>query len=450
MPKEISNNEPRNYAGTKDWFGSDVEQRKFITDTATQVFRSFGYQPLETPVIELEDTLKGKYGDEGGQTMYLFRKGGEDIGLRYDQTVPLARVAAQYSNELTFPYYRYAIGPVFRADKPQAGRFRQFTQIDFDVLGVDNTSADAEVVTMLYKITEKLGFKDFTIMVSDRSLLTGMAEAVGAKTEEQYKTAMRGWDKLEKVGLDQVGIEVEDVGLDKNIYTNLTNKLLELTGTNDEILDSLESLFVDNESAQKGISRLRQIAQATKLMQVPDNRWRISPSLARGLDYYTGPIFEVQAGKGVGSIAGGGRYDNLIKALGGPSITGTGASFGLERVAAVMNQLEIRPLKESEVDAFVTVFNENCLAGSLEVATILREAGLSVEVDKSGDKLKKQFLLADRRNARYALVIGPDELANGEVTIKYLDKARGGSKENQETIDIKDLVEKINSRQLTI
>lgn len=440
---ETQDNTPRNYAGTKDWFGPEVEQRDFVIKTATDVFKSFGYQPLETPIIELENTLKGKYGEEGGQTMYLFSKGGENIGLRYDQTVPLARVAAQHSNELTFPYARYAIGPVFRADKPQAGRYRQFTQIDFDILGVDNTSADAEVVTMLYQISNRLGFKNFTVMVSDRSLLTGMAETVGAKTEDQYKTAMRGWDKLEKVGMDQVAIEIEEADLDRNTYIELTNKLLGLSGSNDDILKSLRDLLGDNESAKKGIERLEQISQATKLMQVPDNKWRITPTLARGLDYYTGPIFEVQAGNGIGSIAGGGRYDNLIEVLGGPSITGTGASFGLERVAAVMNQLEIRPLKKSEVDAFVTVFNSDCLVGSLEVATLLRKAGLSVEVDKSGEKLKKQFQLADRRNAKYALVIGPDELAQGKVTIKYLDQAAGGSKDNQETIKLTDLAEKI-------
>lgn len=162
MTQEKLKTAPRNYAGTKDWFGIDVKQRRFITDTASEVFKSFNYEPLETPVIELAETLNGKYGEEGSRTMYLFTKGGENIGLRYDQTVPLARVAAQYSNDLIFPYRRYAIGPVFRADTPQAGRYRQFTQIDFDVLGVNGVIADAEAIAMLYQITDKLGFEDFT------------------------------------------------------------------------------------------------------------------------------------------------------------------------------------------------------------------------------------------------------------------------------------------------
>lgn len=445
MTQEKLKTAPRNYAGTKDWFGIDVKQRRFITDTASEVFKSFNYEPLETPVIELAETLNGKYGEEGSRTMYLFTKGGENIGLRYDQTVPLARVAAQYSNDLIFPYRRYAIGPVFRADTPQAGRYRQFTQIDFDVLGVNGVIADAEAIAMLYQITDKLGFEDFTVLVSDRALLTGMAQQVGAITKEQTLTAIRGWDKLAKVGMDQVLSEVAEVGLDKNLFAELTNKLLNIEGDNKQIVKSLEDIFGKNDTAKEGINRLKQIVTLVTKMNVPMDKWKISPTLARGLDYYTGPIFEVEAGKGIGSIAGGGRYDNLIETLGGPSITGTGASFGLERVMAVMNQLGINKDKRSNLDAFVTVFNQDCLANSLEIATKLREAGLSVEINQTDDKLGRQFKLADKRQAKVAIVLGPDEIKENKVTIKYLQESQGGTKQNQETVDIKDLVEKTKS-----
>jgi len=443
MDTEKNKNTPRNYAGTKDWFGPDVQQRRLVTETATKVFESFGYEPLETPVIELAETLNGKYGEEGNRTMYLFTKGGENIGLRYDQTVPLARVAAQYSNELTLPYRRYAIGPVFRADTPQAGRYRQFTQIDFDVLGVKSVVADAEVVAMLYQITKGLGFKDFKVLVSDRSLLTGMAQEVGAKNKEQTLAAIRGWDKLEKVGIEQVLTEVGDVGINKDIFSRLTDKLITINGSNEEIVESLSKIFEKNETAKIGIDRLKKIVELTKKMNVPDDSWKINPTLARGLDYYTGPIFEVEAGKGIGSIAGGGRYDNLIETLGGPSTTGTGASFGLERVVAVMNQLEINKKNRTGIDAFVTVFNQDCLSGSLEVATKLREAGFSVEIDQSEEKLGRQFKLADRRKAKVAIVLGPDEIKDNKVTIKYLQESQGGTKQNQETISINDLVNKL-------
>jgi len=374
--------------------------------------------------------------------MYLFTKGGENLGLRYDQTVPLARVAAQYSNDLTFPYRRYAIGPVFRADTPQAGRYRQFTQIDFDVLGVKNVIADAEAIAMLYQITNKLGFEDFQVLVSDRALLTGMAQQVGATTKEQTLTAIRGWDKLAKAGIDQVLSEINEVGLDKKLFAELTDKLLNIEGDNEQIVKSLENIFGENDTAKEGLDRLRQIVTLVTKMNVPMDKWKISPTLARGLDYYTGPIFEVEAGKGIGSIAGGGRYDNLIETLGGPSITGTGASFGLERVMAVMNQLNINKNKQSTVDAFVTVFNQDCLPNSLEVATKLREAGLSVEINQTDDKLGRQFKLADKRQAKFAIVLGPDEIKEGKVTIKYLQESQGGTKQNQETVSIDELVEK--------
>lgn len=446
MSNETITNKPRNYAGTKDWFGPDVEQRRFVTETASQVFKSFGYEPLETPVIELAETLNGKYGEEGSRTMYLFTKGGENIGLRYDQTVPLARVAAQYSNDLTFPYRRYAIGPVFRADTPQAGRYRQFTQIDFDVLGVDSVLADAEAIAMLYKITEKLGFEDFKVLVSDRALLTGMAQQVGATTKEQILTAIRGWDKLAKVGMDQVLIEVEDVGIDKEKFSELTEKLLKIEGTNAQIVDSLAEIFGENQTAKEGIDRLKKIVELVGRMNVAEEKWKISPTLARGLDYYTGPIFEVEAGKGTGSIAGGGRYDNLIETLGGPSITGTGASFGLERVINVMNQQNLNKDKKGGIDAFVTVFNQDCLTSSLDIATRLREGGLSVEINQTMDKLGKQFKLADKRQAKVAIVLGPDEIKEGKVTIKYLQQSQGGTKQNQETVLVDEILERISSR----
>lgn len=436
-------NKSRNYAGTKDWFGSDVEQRSFVTETANQVFQSFGYEPLETPIIELSETLSGKYGEEGNKTMYLFTKGGENIGLRYDQTVPLARVAAQYSNDLILPYRRYAIGPVFRADTPQAGRYRQFTQIDFDVLGVESILADAEIIAMLYKITERLGFKDFKVLVSDRALLTGMAQQVRATTKEQILTAIRGWDKLSKVGINQVLIEVGEVGIDKNLFSKLTEKLLKINGSNTQIIDAIDEIFGENKIAKEGINRLRKIVELVEKMKVSEDKWKISPTLARGLDYYTGPIFEVEAGKGMGSIAGGGRYDNLIETLGGPSITGTGASFGLERVISVMNQQNLNVDKKGGIDVFVTVFSEDCLTNSVAIATKLRENGLAVEIDQTMDKLGKQFKLADKRQVKIAIVLGPDEIKEDKVTLKYLQQSQGGTKQNQETISMDNLLEKI-------
>lgn len=432
---------PRNYAGTRDWFGEESSRRRFIIDRVIRVFREFGYEELETPIIELADTLRGKYGEEGNSTMYLFGKSGDNIGLRYDQTVPLARVAAQFSNDLVFPYRRFAIGPVFRADKPQAGRYRQFTQMDFDILGVDSVLADAEVVAILYKVAYSLGFRDFRVLVSDRDLLTGMAKSIGARNKDQILTAIRGWDKLVKVGVEQVLEEVSSVGLSTEAFRDTTENLLSMNGDCRDVVESLRNMFTDNATVKKGINRLSNLIELVDTMEVPQINWRIAPTLARGLEYYTGPIFEVEAGQGIGSIAGGGRYDSLIQTLGGPSITGTGASFGLERVYTVMEQLGLFPDQVGQLDVFVTVFMPELLDASVRVATQLRSAGFKVEVNMTEDRLGAQLKLADRRKARFALVIGPDEVRNGTISIKRLRLSKGGTTKNQVSVPESQLVD---------
>jgi histidyl-tRNA synthetase len=430
----------RTYAGVRDWFGVEASRRRYIVDKVVEVFRSFGYEELETPLLELRETLLGKGGQEANESVYLFRKGGSEIGLRFDQTVPLARVAAQFSNELTFPYRRFTAGPVFRADKPQAGRYRQFTQLDFDVLGVDSAAADAEVIAVFYGVATALGFTGFRIEFNDRALLTGMAQSIGAETEDQIKTVLRAWDNMAKKGLEQMAVEVVDSGLDGPRFLALTKTLTDLTGDNRAILTKLRKLFTDEKSLE-GIGRLEQILNLISAMSVPEDYVLLSPTLARGLDYYTGPIFEVVVDGVSGSLAGGGRYANLIEQLGGPSITGTGASFGLERVYSVMEQQGLLPTDLGQLDAFVTVFSPDLMVKSYQIATLLRQAGFSVEVDQTGDKLGKQFRLADARQARFVLVIGPDEQKSDTISIKRLRLAAGGDRSNQETVPGKDLVD---------
>lgn len=427
--------EARNYAGTRDWMGQDAWKRKKVTDTVVQVLELYGFEALETPIIELAEVLKGKYGDEGNQLTYFFNKGGTELGLRYDQTVPLARVVAQYP-DLTIPYRRFAIGPVFRADKPQAGRFRQFTQIDFDVVGISSVLADAEVCAINNKVLTSLGFNNFQIQICDRRLLNSMAKLIGAKTENEILAILRSWDKIEKTDRSQIATELSAVEIRREVidsFNKVTDQLLAITGTNREILSEIKRVF-SNEDVDKNVDILRQLSDYISDFGVPEKNYRINPCLARGLTYYTGPIFETVIKGGIGSITGGGRFDNLIESLGGPSLPATGSSFGLERILGVMTELEMSETKQNQIDVFVTVFDpgsEESVRESIEISTTLRAAYMKVEMAMDQQKLGKQLKLADKRGAKVAIIVGPEEKEKNMVVIKNLKKSAGGSKENQ-------------------
>lgn len=448
----MENINARNYRGTKDWRGGEVVLRQRIIATATKVFEQFGFEPLETPIIELWEVLKGKYGEEGSKLTYYLTKGGDELGLRYDHTVPLARAVAQYANEMVFPYRRYAIGPVFRADTPQKGRYRQFTQIDFDVIGVAQSVADAEVVAVSYSVLSKLGFTDFEIQICDRSLLDGMAQSLGAKTKDETLAILRSWDKIEKTDREQIAKELEQAKLSTaqiNQFNKVTDALLALKGSSTETLAELAKMFTGYPNAEKGIATLGKLVSYLRNFGVPKTAYRICPTLARGLDYYTGPVFETVVKKaGVGSITGGGRFDNLIQELGGPSIPGTGSSFGLERLTSVMETLGIGNVNKASVQVFVTVFNPNeqkFVDKSIQVATRLRKLGYQTEIYMEDSKLGKQFQLADQRGASLVIVIGPDELEKGLITIKDLRTSRGGSKANQSQVPESSLTSEVRA-----
>lgn len=443
----MSSIEARNYRGTKDYLGREADLRGIVTGKMVDVFQRFGFEPLETPVIELRDTLLGKYGEEGNNLTYFFRKGGDEIGLRYDHTVPLARVVAQHLNEIVLPYRRYAVGPVFRADTPQKGRFRQFSQCDFDIIGVSSPIADAEVVAITYGVLKELGFNDFEIQICDRRLLDGMAKAVGAESRDQVFSVLRSWDKIEKASRDQISQELSEAGNPKEViekFNELTNKLLQIEGTdNHQVIDQLRNLLPKRTGIVFGIKALSEMVDYLEAFGVPNTSFRINPTLARGLDYYTGPIFEtVVKQAGVGSITGGGRFDNLIKTLGGPDTPGTGSSFGLERIIAVMDQLGITPKDSQLTEVFVTVFNpqdSNSTMQSVKLVSLVRSWGFKAEMYMGDGKIGKQFQLADRRNCNLVLVVGPDEEKQGLVTVKNLKESKGGEKTNQAQIENQEL-----------
>lgn len=442
----------RNYRGTRDWLGSEVYLRQEVINTFRETFEEFGFEPLETPEIELQEVLAGKYGEEAEPLIYTFRKGEDWIGLRYDHTVPLARVVAQYEKELVYPYRRYVIGPVFRADKPQRGRYRRFIQCDFDIVGVAEPIADAEVVVLTYTALKRLGFKEFEIQICDRRLLNGIAKASGADTEELTLAFLRSWDKLERVDRKQIAQELKEKGISKeliNRFFEVTDQLLGLKKEN--ILDELRRMFPNQPQVAQGIDVLEKVFEYVANSGVPSQFYRVNPCLARGLDYYTGPIFETVIKKAkIGSITGGGRFDDLIKTLGGPDLPATGSSFGLERIISVMKKLRIAKIKKTNTQVFVAIFDPESpeiMKKAIQFASSLRENGIKTELSMEKGSIGRQLRIADRRGIPVAVFAGPKEVRSNTVIVKDLTVPLTTDKKdiwaNQWEIPQEDLVKKV-------
>lgn len=455
----------RTFRGTSDYFGDDARLRELVTGIITQTFQSFGFEPLETPCIENETTLTGKYGEEGEMRRFkLLLSGVSQAGLRYDHTVPLARFVAMYESELKKPYRRYAIGPVFRNESPAAGRLRQFTQCDFDTVGSSSPVVDAEVLAMINMVFTRLGFSesDYKIKLNDRRLLNALVAKAGFIDQEAINAVFRGWDKLEKASMVKIEDEVYETLV--NLYTqasgesetkeqvisqklsafrSMTSTLQSLIGKSpEEVLSVLRTKF-DSPQVQEACDQLERLVGYIKSMGVPEETFEINPLLARGLAYYTGPIFETIPNiKGSpGSIFGGGRFDTLIEDMGGPSIPASGASFGLDRIIDVMKRLGIVPPDLQKTQVFVTLFNledDSLVKKAFEVASELRNVGCNVEV-YSGEKsrLGDQLSVANSKGIKMVIIIGPDELKEDTVLIK--DMVSG----DQFTVESTKLVERV-------
>ncbi len=423
---------PANFKGTRDILGDDMRWRLAVVDTIRYVFELFGFEPLETPVIEKKVTLTGKYGEEAENLLFYLGKPHDDAGLRYDHTVPLARVAAMNWQDLPKPYRRYSIGPVFRAENTQAGRYRQFVQCDFDTLGSKSLAVDAEIVAINYMVLTQLGFTDqFVVQMNDRRLLNAMAAEMGFSKPNQAVLLLRAWDKLDKTSLEEVfeylAREMEKLGIGReklmDTFMPVTRNLLatvELSPS--EVVTQLRNTFKSPETIE-AIGIVEELVNQVQSLGVPNQSYQLNPLLARGLGYYTGPIFEtVVKEAGIGSITGGGRFDNLIEQMGGPSVPASGSSFGLDRLLAVMEKLGIRPESSQTTKVFVTIFdqsNQKLTSQSLQIARELRENGIPTEV-YSGDpvKLGKQISLASKKQIPFVVVVGEEEFANQSANVK--------------------------------
>jgi len=430
--------------GMRDFLPADVRKREYVIGVIKSVYERYGFEPLETPAVENIETLLGKYGEEGNQLIFKILKRGEhektgeaDLALRYDLTVPLARVVAQYQNELPKFFKRYQIQPVWRADRPARGRFREFYQCDVDVLGSRSMVIEAELIAAASDALVALGFNDFVIRVNHRQVLTGILAQAGV-APEKHEDALVALDKMDKAGPQGVARELNERGIIGEAAVKLMRFFEGLAGVrraagfadlgepgsekaafNADVLGRLVEFIGAHEIGARGVDDLRQILQFAKASGV-DKRIKLDPTLARGLAYYTGAIIEINVTDLAGSLGGGGRYDNLVGIFLGKDVPACGFSLGLERIIVVMSEREMFPAKlaSSPADIMITIWNEDSIGESIALATELRSEDLCVDLYPEPDKLAKQFKYASSRGIPFVAIIGEDERLRGEAAIK--------------------------------
>jgi len=417
--------EPRTLQGFRDYPPALMIPRELVLQTARTVYRSYGYAPIDTPTLEYADVLLGKGGGENDHKVYRFKDHGDrDVAMRFDLTVPFARFAATHVPQLGTPFKRYAMGPVWRGDRPAQGRYREFWQCDFDTIGTTSNAADAEAALVINDLFAALGIGKFQICVNNRLLLNGLLESIGVL--DKAVPLLRSLDKLAKIGRDQV---IEEMTREAGVTAEQAGRVLALAeadGTNEEILDAAEAGFGGhpNEKAREGLLRLRELLSVAAEAGVPTGRIRIDLSIARGLDYYTGTIYETFLTDlpGIGSVCSGGRYDNLASLYTKQVLPGVGASLGVDRLLAAMEEIKHPWMTGQSTPAPVLVLQfENTWLGHYQrVARTLRAAGVGAEVYPDVKRLKAQFEYADKRGFRAALIAGSDEFARGVWKIKDL------------------------------
>ncbi len=412
--------------GMRDFLPEDLRRRRHVIDLVRTVYERYGFEPLETPALENIDTLTGKYGEEGNKLIFKVLRRGEheasgeaDLALRYDLTVPLARVVAEHRGTLPRFFKRYQIQPVWRADRPARGRFREFYQCDVDAIGSTSMLTEAELCAAASDVLEALGFRDFTIRLNHRALLAAMLDAAGVAAA-QHGDALVALDKLDKIGRDAVAGELESRGVSAESGGRLLDAFT-AGESNDATLARISSA-IGSSAPHPAIRDLQQILELSSVTAA-GRHIRIDPSLARGLSYYTGAIMEIAVADLAGSLGGGGRYDGLIGMFSGEQIPACGFSLGLERIIVVMTERGMFPpaVETSGPDVLVTIFDEASAAESLRLAGELRRAGLRVELYPQADRLGKQFKYASARGAAFVAILGADERARGEVTIKNMN-----------------------------
>lgn len=444
--------------GTRDFSPTEMVRRNYIFGTIRTVFQRYGYMPIETPSMENMETLTGKYGDEGDRLIFKVLNSGDYLAkanqaaleekdsqqltksisekaLRYDLTVPFARYVVQHQNEITFPFKRYQIQPVWRADRPQRGRYREFYQCDADVVGSDALIHEVELIQIFDQVLTKLNIPSFSIKLNNRKVLSGIAEVIGQP--EQLINITVAIDKLDKIGKDNVLAELVERGVTADAIKKL-DPLFDLSGDNNEKLATLKAFLSTSEIGLKGVEELAYVLDYVQSVGLQNAELELDVTLARGLNYYTGAIFEVKAHNvGIGSICGGGRYDDLTGIFGLKNVSGVGISFGADRIYDVLEELDLFPTIENETTQLLFLnFGEAEERFVFDIANQLRNKGVNVEVYPEAAKLKKQMKYADSKGIPTTIIVGSEELANRSLTVK--DMATG----EQENMGVEQFIAK--------
>ena len=442
--------------GTRDFSPAEMAKRNYIFDTIREVFKLYGFRQIETPAMENLSTLMGKYGEEGDKLLFKILNSGDFLskadralvdasdyvhltsqicekGLRYDLTVPFARYVVQHRNELQFPFKRFQIQPVWRADRPQKGRYREFYQCDADVVGSDSLVNEIELLQLIDEVFSRLGI-NITIKLNNRKVLAGIAELIGAP--EKIVDITVAIDKIDKIGIDNVNAELRERGLSDEAIATL-QPILQIDGTVAERIDKLASVLASSETGMLGVAELREVisgVEAIGLRATLD----LDVSLARGLNYYTGTIIEVKAQDvEIGSITGGGRYDNLTGVFGLPGVSGVGISFGADRIFDVLNALDLYPDNARQsTQVMFTNFGASEAAASMKYLFEMRRAGIAAEIYPDASKMKKQMAYADALSIPYVAIVGETEMAQGKMMLKNMTTGEQSLLSVDEVIDM--------------
>ena len=394
-----------------------------MMDNIRHTYEKYGFLPIDTPIIESSEVLLAKAGGETEKQLYTFTKGDSNLTLRFDLTVPLAKYVAAYYNELAFPFRRYQIGKVYRGERAQRGRFREFYQCDIDVIGDGELSIinDAEIPSIIYDVFSKLGLDDFTLRINNRKILNGLFEHIDSKSKAT--DIMRIIDKIDKIGEENVTLELGELGVSDESIKYIID-FIKIQGTTDEKLKMLNKVDISNDLFKQGVSELCDVVKYIRAFNVPEKCFEIDLTIARGLDYYTGTVYEtfLNKYKDIGSICSGGRYNDLAEYYTDRKLPGVGISIGLTRLFFVLNEINLIKADKLSISQVLVISMVEDLSKGIEIANKLREAGIETEICFEDKKMKNQFKYADKLNIPYVIVVGEDEIKTGKYTIKDMRK----------------------------
>ena len=417
----MNKTEPRTLAGFMELMPNEQILFEQIKQKIEKTYQKFGFLPLDTPILELSEVLLAKAGGETEKQIYRFEKGDTDISMRFDLTVPLAKYVAKNYGNLSFPFRRYQIGKVYRGERTQKGRFREFYQCDIDIIGDGELSIinDAELPSVIYNIFKELGFDDFTIRINNRKILNGLFESLNQK--ENATEILRIIDKIEKIGKEAVIEELEKIEIPSDAINKIMD-FIEIEGTTDEKLQKLNELNIKNEEFEKGLDELTQVVKYVRIFGIPEANFKVDLTIARGLDYYTGTVYEtfLNQYRELGSVCSGGRYENLAEYYTDKQLPGVGISIGLTRLFYKLNELQLIKAEKKSIAEVLVVPMVQDLTVPIQIATDLRKKGISTEVYLNDKKLKAKMKYADKLEIPYVIVVGEDEIKSGIVKIKNM------------------------------